>query len=245
MQCCPPPGEKPGKRDQVEAMFDAIAPRYDLINRVLSLGTDRGWRRAAVRALGRDFQGSILDVATGTGDMVFEALRLNPSRIVGVDISEKMLQLACAKCERSGAGSRVSFVNADAAALPFESGTFDAAMVAFGVRNFQDITLGLQEICRVLRPGGRLVVLDFSRPESGLIRWVYAGYSRYVLPQVGRLLSRVDGAYAYLPESIRAFPSSTSFLERMRAAGLVSLSVRPLTFGVVTLYVGHAPEGSG
>ena len=137
MQCCPPPGEKPGKRDQVEAMFDAIAPRYDLINRVLSLGTDRGWRRAAVRALGRDFQGSILDVATGTGDMVFEALRLNPSRIVGVDISEKMLQLACAKCERSGAGSRVSFVNADAAALPFESGTFDAAMVAFGVRNFQ------------------------------------------------------------------------------------------------------------
>ncbi len=243
MQYYPPVGEAPGKREQVAEMFDAIAPRYDLLNRVLSLGTDRRWRVAAVRALGVRPSERILDVATGTGDLAFEVLRRCPAMVVGVDISEEMLSVARAKAVRKGASEHVSFVRADAEDMPFEDGVFDAALVAFGVRNFQELRRGLGEIRRVLRPGARVVVLEFSQPQSRLFGMIYGLYSRLVLPYVGRMLSQVHGAYSYLPDSIRAFPHGAAFLAQMRAAGFEDLHAKPITFGVASIYSGRAPMG--
>ena len=242
MQCYPPTGEKPGKREQVEVMFNAIAPRYDLLNRVLSFGIDRRWRLAAVRALGTESAGRILDVATGTGDLAFEILRLHPTEVIGLDISEVMLAVAREKAVRRGVSDCVSFARGDAEDMPFEDSMFDSVLVAFGVRNFQDLGRGLEEIRRVLRPGGRLIVLEFSQPKSRMFTFVYLLYTRFVLPLVGRTLSRVRGAYSYLPESIRVFPHGDEFLARMRTAGFTDLSARTLTLGVASLYIGREPD---
>ena len=223
-------------------MFNAIASRYDLLNRVLSFGIDRRWRGSAVRALRGGPVEEILDVATGTGDLALEILRMNPRRVVGVDISEEMLSVARSKARRKGADKRVVFQHGDAEALPFEDGAFDAALVAFGVRNFQNLSRGLSELCRVVRPGGRVVVLEFSRPKYAAVRAVYGWYNSVVLPRVGQMISRVQGAYTYLPESIRVFPSGEAFLSCMREAGFARLRAQPLTLGVASLYVGHVPE---
>jgi len=237
----PPVDGELGKRAQVEAMFDSVAPRYDLLNRLLSLGVDRQWRKAAVNAL-RDLSPKhILDVATGTGDLALEVLRLKPERVIGVDLSKKMLALARTKAARKGVTDRVSFAREDAEALSFEDDAFDAALVGFGIRNFENPDRGLQELFRILRPGGRLVVLEFSQPQGRVFRWLYGFYGRCILPQVGRLLSRVRGPYTYLPDSIGAFSHGEAFLVRMRAVGFVNLGLRPMTFGVASLYVGQRP----
>ncbi|HYE95088.1 MAG TPA: bifunctional demethylmenaquinone methyltransferase/2-methoxy-6-polyprenyl-1,4-benzoquinol methylase UbiE [Rubricoccaceae bacterium] len=239
----PPIGQGEGKAAQVEAMFDAIAPRYDLLNRVLSFGTDVWWRRRAVAFLKAALPGqpaALLDVATGTADLALALLRLGPERVVGVDLSEGMLALGRAKVARRGQEARVSLVQGDAAALPFADDTFDGATAGFGVRNFEDLRAGLAEIRRVLRPGAPLVVLEFSHPRAFPVKQLYRAYSRHVLPRVGRAVSKNPEAYEYLPESVAAFPDGEAFLSELRGAGFREPTARPLTFGIASLYRGRA-----
>jgi demethylmenaquinone methyltransferase/2-methoxy-6-polyprenyl-1,4-benzoquinol methylase len=236
----PPAGESDGKAGQVAAMFDAIAPRYDLLNRVLSLGIDRRWRRQAVRRMARHEPRRVLDVATGTGDLAIEALSVGAEAVVGVDIAERMLEVGRRKIAEMGLADRVTLQYGDALRLPFRDGEFDAALVAFGVRNFENLEAGLTEIRRVLRPSGLLVVLEFSRPRRFPIRQLYGFYSRFILPAIGRLVSGDSGAYRYLPASISVFPDGEDFLAAMRRAGYGVVSDRRLTFGVASIYTGEA-----
>jgi len=242
----PPIGQAPGKAARVEAMFDEIAPRYDLLNRVLSFGTDERWRRRAVRMLAEAMPAAptrarLLDVATGTADLALEiARRLRSAEVVGVDISEGMLARGAKKVAAAGLDETVRLVRGDAAALPFDDHAFDGATVAFGVRNFEDLRAGLQGIRRVLRAGAPLVVLEFSHPRAFPIKQGYALYSRHVMPRVGRAVSRSQAAYDYLPESVAAFPDGADFLAEMAGAGFSDMVERRLTFGVATLYCGRA-----
>lgn len=238
----PPIGQAPGKRQQVEAMFDEIAPRYDLLNRVLSFGVDVWWRKRAVALLAAALDGppdQILDVATGTGDLAIEALSLGGT-VVGVDISEGMLAGGRDKLRRQGLDDRVTLVQGDAADLPFDDDAFDGALVAFGVRNFEDLEAGLAGIRRVLKPGAPLVVLEFSHPTAFPVKQGYELYSKHVLPRVGRAVSGSSEAYEYLPESVAAFPDGEAFLAVLRAAGYRAPLAKPLTFGIVSLYRGLA-----
>lgn len=235
----PPIGEVEGKKEQVEQMFDAIAPKYDLLNRVLSLGIDQQWRKAAVRLLQAERPRRILDVATGTADLALQAMTLGPERVIGVDIAEEMLAIGREKIARRGLTERITLQRGDAEHLPFDDDQFDAVLVAFGVRNFQDLDAGLREMARVLRPGGVLVVLEFSKPRAFPVKQAYGLYSRHILPRVGSAVSSDDGAYTYLPESVAAFPDGDDFLMRMRAAGYHDLLAKPLTFGIASLYRGR------
>lgn len=235
----PPIGEVTGKKGQVEAMFDDIAPKYDLLNRVLSMGIDRGWRKRAVALLRADRPRRVLDVATGTADLAIEALSIGPEQVTGVDLSEEMLSVGRRKVERMGLGDRIVLRRGDAENLPFEDASFDAALVAFGVRNFENLDKGLAEIRRVLRPGGALVVLEFSQPHAFPIKQAYGFYSRHILPRIGGAISKNDSAYRYLPESAAVFPSGHAFLERMRKVGYEQLAWKPLTFGIAALYKGY------
>lgn len=240
----PPIGEVEGKADAIEEMFDAIAPRYDLLNRLLSLGIDQYWRTRAVRLLVDEQPARVLDVATGTADLAIKVERtLHPREVVGIDLSAEMLQYGRDKLERLGLSPRISLVQGDAEDLPFADGTFDAALVAFGVRNFEDLSAGLQGIRRVLRPGGTLVILEFSRPRTPPVKQLYAWYSRHVLPRIGGALSpgSGQGAYEYLPNSVAAFPDGPDFLSRMAASGFADLLWVPLTFGIASLYRGVVP----
>lgn len=238
MNPSPPPGESPGKRDAVAAMFDDIAPRYDLLNRLLSLGIDQSWRDEAIRHLEGVRPKRILDVATGTGDLAIKALDLQPDKVVGVDISEAMLARGREKLDRMGLSDRVTLQRGDAEKLPFSDAQFDAVLVAFGVRNFENLRRGLQEIHRVLRAEGSLVVLEFSHPTAFPIKQAYNLYAHFVLPVVGRWLSKNRSAYAYLPASVDVFPSSEAFREELRSTGFVEVEAKPLTFGVASLYTG-------
>lgn len=239
----PPIGEVEGKTEAVEAMFDDIAPRYDLLNRLLSFGVDRYWRTQAVRLLADEQPARVLDVATGTADLAIKIEReLHPRKTVGIDLSAEMLQRGQEKIDRHGLSSgRISLLQGDAADLPFPDDSFDAAFVGFGVRNFEDLDAGLSGIRRVLRPGGTLVVLEFSRPRSFPIKQLYTLYNRHVLPRIGGLLSPNEGAYEYLPSSVAAFPDGSDFLKRMHKVGFTNLLWRPLTFGIASLYRGVVP----
>jgi len=243
MMTKPPIGQAPGKRAHVEAMFDEIAPRYDLLNRVLSFGIDVWWRKRAIALLAGALDERpefLLDVATGTGDLAIEALSLDPNQVVGVDISAGMLAGGRDKLRQRGLDGRVALVQGDAADLPFPADTFDGATVAFGVRNFEDLQAGLEGIRRVLRPGAPLVVLEFSHPTAFPVKQGYELYSAHVLPRVGRAVSGSSEAYEYLPESVAAFPDGDAFLAVMRAAGFRNVLAKPLTFGIVSLYRGLA-----
>ena len=223
-------------------MFDAIAPRYDLLNRILSFGIDRRWRKQTVAMLREEHPARILDVATGTADLAIEALSLDPEKIVGVDISEEMLNVGREKIERMGLTDRITLRKGDAERLPFSDSQFNAVLVAFGVRNFENLDKGLQEIARVLKPGGSLVVLEFSHPRAFPVKQLYNFYGRHILPRVGRSVSKNEGAYQYLPDSIAAFPDGPAFLDRMRAAGFEDLRWKPLTFGIASIYKGTLPR---
>lgn len=237
----PPIGEVEGKAEAIENMFDAVAPRYDLLNRVLSLGIDRYWRSRAVRTLSDVQLTRVLDVATGTADLALKIQRtLRPRETVGIDLSTEMLRLGQKKIDRKGLGSRISLVEGDAAALPFDDDSFDAAFVAFGVRNFEDLDAGLGDIQRVLRSGGSLVVLEFSQPRTFPIKQLYGWYSKHVLPRIGGLLSPDEGAYEYLPSSVAAFPDGPDFLNRLVDVGFTDVQWEPLTFGIASLYTGRA-----
>ena len=239
----PPLGQAEGKKEHVEAMFDAIAPRYDLLNRVMTGGIDVWWRKRAVAVL-EDALSSppdrLLDIATGTADLAIEALSLNPQEVVGVDISDGMLALGRDKLSAKGLHSRVRLVQGDAADLPVEDASADGAFVAFGVRNFEDLRAGLEGIRRALKPGAPLVILETSQPTRAPFTWGYRLYTGVVMPRIGRMLSGNAEAYEYLPESARQFPSGEAFLAELRAAGYSDVRAFPLTFGVVSLYRGIA-----
>lgn len=223
----------------IRDMFDAIAPRYDLLNRLLSLGIDRRWRTFAVSQLSIPDGGKVLDVATGTGDVALEiAARTAPSvHIVGADFTQGMLVRGQEKIAATPFAGRIVLVNAPCEALPHPEGVFDGVTIAFGIRNVVDRSAGLREMCRVLRPGGRAVILEFSQPRNRLFRTIYHGYFRHVLPWVGGLFSR-RSAYQYLPDSVLEFPSQEAFKQMMIAAGFDSVRHHDLTGGIATVYVG-------
>ncbi len=226
-----PPLPTPGapEKQAVRTMFDRIARRYDLLNRVLSFGIDRGWRRAAVAYLDAPPDARILDLCTGTADLLLEAIAgIATRRGVGVDFSLQMLQRARAKLEGHALLHRAAVALGDAERLPLGERQFDGALIAFGIRSVPDPEAALAEICRVLKPGGRLVVLEFSTP-TGPMGFLYRLYSRHVLPRVGGLISGDAGAYRYLPASIERFPKPAEFAATLERAGFTSVSYRPLT----------------
>lgn len=220
-------------------MFDAIAPKYDLLNRVLSGGIDQKWRKKVIRLIMETNPDRVLDVATGTADLAIMAARNGAPKTVGVDISEEMLAVGRKKIDAKGLSEKVVLQSGDAEKLPFSDAQFDAAMVAFGVRNFEDLDEGLSQIHRILRKGGRLVVLEFSRPAAFPIKQLYAFYNKYILPLIGRMISGDQGAYTYLPESIAVFPEGEEFLDHMKKAGFKNVRDKRLTFGVASIYVGE------
>jgi demethylmenaquinone methyltransferase/2-methoxy-6-polyprenyl-1,4-benzoquinol methylase len=226
------------KKAQVRQMFNNISPKYDLLNRVLSFGIDIWWRKIAVNRLRAEKPQLILDVATGTADFALETLSLNPKHITGVDISEGMLAVGQEKINARGLQNKISLQVADSENLPFADNHFDAVTVSFGVRNFENLERGMAEMLRVLRPGGSLVVLEFSQPTAFPIKQLYGLYSRTLLPAIGRLISKDDGAYTYLPESAAVFPSGQRFLDIMSKVGYVQHRATPLLFGITSLYHG-------
>jgi demethylmenaquinone methyltransferase/2-methoxy-6-polyprenyl-1,4-benzoquinol methylase len=228
------------RESRIRRMFDGIAPKYDLLNHLLSLNTDKAWRRRVVHMVPAA-TGPILDVCTGTGDLAFAYNRCGVGGVdvVGVDFSDPMLTRAVEKSRRRGSPPRVRFAQADAQRLPFPADMFEVVAVAFGLRNVTDIDRGLAEMIRVCRPGGRVAVLEFSRPRHWFLGRAYRAYFRYLLPFVGQLCSRSrDKAYVYLPASVMEFPDGEALAERMRAAGLRQVTFVPFTFGIATLYVG-------
>ena len=223
------------KRAQVEQMFDQISPKYDLLNRVFSLGIDQAWRRKVIRLLGKEPVGRLLDVATGTGDLAILGAT-NADHVIGVDISEGMLEYGRKKVAHRNLTERVVLQRADSAALPFADGHFDAVTVAFGVRNFEDLEKGIQEMSRVLRPAGRLFVLEFSKPLKAPMKQLFRFYFHRIMPAIGSLVSRDDRAYSYLPESVEAFPEGPAFEGMLTKAGLSDVRCLPLSGGIATLY---------
>ena len=227
------------KKEKVQEMFNGIAPKYDLLNHLLSMGIDKSWRRKAMRELEGGRRGTVLDIACGTGDFSIEALRHGVERVVGADISENMLAVAREKAREKGLEDRLEFRYGDSENLDFEDGTFDAVTVAFGVRNFEHLERGLAEMCRVLRPGGKVVVLEFSTPERFPMKQLYRFYFKQILPRVGGFVSGDRKAYEYLPASVFAFPQGDRFLQIMRSCGYRNVAQWRLTFGIASLYTGE------
>lgn len=221
----------------VREMFDDISPRYDLLNHLLSFGIDRIWRRKLVNLLGSRNPETVLDVATGTGDLAIAISKLNPHKIVGIDISEKMLEIGRRKLVDEGLNEIISLVKADAENIPFANDSFDAITVAFGVRNYEDLEKGLTEMHRVLRPGGIMLILEFSHPPSFPVKQFYSYYSRYMIPLLGRFISGNKMAYNYLPESVAAFPSGEQFLEILQKPGMKNTRQISLSMGIASIYV--------
>lgn len=225
------------KAEQVEEMFDNIAHSYDLLNRAMTLGIDRLWRRKVVAQVAECSPARILDVATGTGDLAIQLARAIPgAEITGVDLSEGMLDVGRKKVEDAGLAARITLEKADCLSLPFPDNNFDAITVAFGVRNFEHLEQGYAEMARVLRPGGRLVVLELSVPPSPVVRPFYNIYTRAVIPLMGRIVSADNSAYTYLPRSIAAMPQGDAMLRLMENASLSAPRLHRLTLGVATIY---------
>src|SRR3990172_7914510 len=236
----PTPGSP--EKTAVRSMFDRIAPRYDLLNRLLSAGRDVRWRRRAVDYLDLSPPARVLDLCTGTADLLLEALQRDPrTRGLGVDFSHPMLRLGAQKLRRARLEARGALVGGDAERLPVREGLFDGALVAFGIRNIGDPPVALREIRRALRPGGRFVVLEFSMPK-GILRSAYRVYFRQVLPRIGGLISGDRSAYAYLPASVARFPSPEDFAALMRETGFVDVRWQLLTLGIACLFRGERPS---
>lgn len=226
------------KSVQVEKMFDNIAHAYDRLNHTLSLGIDKSWRRKAIAWLKPFHPQRIMDVATGTGDFAIQACQdLLPEELIGTDISEGMMNVGKEKVQRNGLTGKIIFAKEDCTSLTFGAENFDAVTVAFGVRNFEDLDKGLSEICRVLTPNGKLVILELSYPEKFPMKQLYAIYSRVVIPTLGKLFSKDNSAYHYLPQSIKAFPQGEVMKNIIGKAGFREVSFRRLTFGICTLYM--------
>lgn len=226
------------KKRQVEEMFDNISGKYDFLNHFLSFNIDRYWRKNAVSHL-KNMPGiSILDVATGTGDMITPLLKLRPKKITGLDLSEGMLSIARKKFPSEVRGTSIEFIKGDSEKLPFDDNMYDAETVAFGVRNFENTLSGLSEMFRVLKPDGKIVVLEFARPGSFPFKQIYQFYFRNLLPFFGRIVSDDKDAYTYLPDSVNNFPERKEFVNIMENAGFSQCTFNTLTFGIVSVYTG-------
>ena len=228
---------------RIAGMFDAIAPRYDLLNAVLSGGLDRYWRRRAIQALGFSGHETLLDVCTGTGDVAIAAARATRGarQVIGVDFAGAMLERAQRKVEERQLRSRVQVARGDAMNLPVASASVDGVTIAFGIRNVAVPEVACRELLRTLRPGGRLAILEFGLPVVPAVRPLYLWYFRHVLPRIGRAVSRHDAAYSYLPASVGGFPWGEAFAEMLRGQGFNNVRARPLTFGIVYLYTAQKP----
>jgi demethylmenaquinone methyltransferase/2-methoxy-6-polyprenyl-1,4-benzoquinol methylase len=234
-----PYSESPkGKKEQVAEMFDNIAPKYDFLNHFLSFGIDKVWRRKAIRLLMSHSPSYILDVATGTGDFAIASLKTGAQKVIGVDISEEMLAVGRRKVEALGIGHLVTLQKGDSEALGFSDNTFDAVTVAFGVRNFENLSKGIDELFRVLKPGGIVCILEFSKPRNFPVKQLYSIYSFYILPFFGRLFSKDRSAYRYLPESVERFADGEDFLTILTDSGFIQTKQYRQTFGVATIYIG-------
>lgn len=224
------------KKEQVAQMFDNISANYDFLNHLLSLSIDKGWRRKVVRLIRQDKPQQILDVATGTADLAIAMAKIAPEKVVGVDISDGMLEVGRQKVRKKGLTELVTLENGDSENLPYPDASFDAITVAFGVRNFENLEKGLREMYRVLRPGGKLLVLEFSQPTRFPFKQLYNFYFRNILPLLGKLVSRDQSAYTYLPESVGAFPFGKQMTDILAQCGYQHNRFIPVTFGVATIY---------
>ena len=225
------------KAQQVEQMFDHIAPSYDKLNHRLSWNIDKGWRRKAISQLAPYKPQSLLDIATGTGDFaILAAEMLKPQRLVGADISEGMMEIGRQKVREKGLDSIISFAKEDCLALSYPESTFDAVTAAFGIRNFADLDKGLREMCRVLKPGGHLSIVELTSPVTFPMKQLFHVYSHTVLPVYGRLISKDTSAYSYLTKTIEAFPQGEQMTEILHKAGFSEARFKRLTFGICTMY---------
>ena len=221
-------------------MFDNIAYRYDFLNRFLSAGVDIWWRKKAIRQLEKLNPKQILDVATGTADVaIMTTSLLHPDKITGIDISDGMLEIGRAKIKKQGLENTIELINGDSEAIIFPDDSFDAVTVAFGVRNFEHLEKGLSEIKRVLKPGGKLVVLEFSQPKAAVVTQLYNVYMKLVAPNVGKLFSKNRNAYKYLDESIKKFPESKNFTLILDNLGYTNTYCKPLSLGICSIYCGE------
>ncbi len=233
--------ERPGgKKEQIGIMFDNIANNYDFLNHFLSLGTDKRWRKIAIKYLKTDQPKIILDVATGTADLAIMACKtLNPNKVIGIDISKKMLDIGKVKVAKLGYSNIIKLLYGDSENLPFNTNTFDAVTVAFGIRNFETLEKGLAEIYRVMKPGAKFIILEFSQPVIFPIKQLYKLYFTKILPLIGRAFSKDKFAYNYLPISVMTFPEGKSFLLILRKVGFTKCAYKRLSMGIVTLYLAH------
>ena len=230
---------KATKKEQVAEMFNNISGTYDFLNHFLSLGIDVIWRKMAIRELEKEKPRYILDVATGTGDFAFEAIRiLKPEKIVGVDISQGMLSIAKEKIIKKNLQNTFEVSLGDSEKLLFDNNSFDAVTVAYGVRNFEDLEKGLSDMLRVLKPTGKVVILEFSKPRVFPVKQCYNFYFKYITPAIGKLFSKDASAYTYLPESVAAFPDGKDFTELLSKVGFQNTKWRPLAFGICSIYTG-------
>ena len=228
---------KESKKKQVEKMFDKIAFRYDFLNRFLSAGIDVGWRKKAIKQLVSLKPQNILDVATGTGDFALTSFEiLKPEKITGIDISERMLEIGRKKIEKAGLQERIDLVNGDSEAIMFDDDSFDAVTVAFGVRNFENLEKGLAEIRRVLKPGGKLVVLECTKPSAPVIKQFYNFYMNTITPKIGKIIAKNNEAYQYLNDSVSQFPEKESFIHILNQSDYRNAFYKTLTLGICTIY---------
>ncbi len=232
-----PYNEEGSKKEQVAEMFNNIAPRYDFLNHLLSLGIDITWRKKAIRILAPDNPQHIVDIATGTGDFALEALAINPEKITGIDISSEMLEVGKQKMKRKGVDHIISMKLGDSENLPLEDNSIDAITVSFGVRNFENLEKGLSDMRRVLKPGAKAVIIEFSQPTTFPIKQLYQFYFKFILPVIGKLVSKDPRAYTYLPESVNSFPYGEAFEAIVTKCGYSQVKTVPLTFGIASIYV--------
>ncbi|RLD68569.1 MAG: bifunctional demethylmenaquinone methyltransferase/2-methoxy-6-polyprenyl-1,4-benzoquinol methylase UbiE [Bacteroidetes bacterium] len=225
------------KKNQVADMFNNIAKKYDFLNHFLSLGIDKLWRNKVISLLKKYQPKSILDIATGTGDLAIAALKLNPDKITGIDISTGMLKIGNEKIRKKNLGNIIELLEGDSENIQFPDQSFDAAIVAFGVRNFENLQKGLLEIYRVLKPGTPFIVLEFSKPGKFPVKQAYNIYFTNILPFIGKLFSKDNSAYTYLPQSVNAFPEGKTFLNELKKSGFKSVKEKRLSFGIASIYV--------
>jgi demethylmenaquinone methyltransferase/2-methoxy-6-polyprenyl-1,4-benzoquinol methylase len=226
------------KKEQVALMFDNISPKYDLLNHLLSLGIDIQWRKKAIKLLSSAKPQTILDVATGTADFAIQSLSLKPKNVIGVDISDGMLEIGRQKIKKKNLEHVISLENGDSENLRFEDNNFDAVIVAFGVRNFENLENGLLNMNRVLKKDGKVIILEFSKPTSFPFKQMYNFYFKSILPIIGNVISKDNSAYTYLPESVQAFPQGSKFLEILKKTGFNQTECIQLTFGICSIYTG-------
>jgi demethylmenaquinone methyltransferase/2-methoxy-6-polyprenyl-1,4-benzoquinol methylase len=226
------------KKEEVATMFNNISRRYDFLNHFLSLGIDRIWRKKAVNMLRELKPQRILDLASGTGDFAIASLKLHPKEIIGMDISEGMLAVGKEKMKKKGVETIISMRLGDSENLPFEDNYFDVLTVGFGVRNYENLSKGLTEMLRVVRPGGKIIILEFSKPKKFPVKHYFAFHSKYIIPFFGKYISKDDKAYAYLPESVQAFPEGMDFIKILQSIGYKNVSEKLVSGGIATIYSG-------